>query len=167
MKDECIEAETKKEGEDDDGNGQVHTDTAKVDPESCKEKKPEPKEEEEEEEEEGKNRPERRREPIERQQQQSPLLCKLSPELRLVIWENVLGGSRLHIIQRTRRRLGYIVCPETGSCEICRGGLPQPVRDGGRSLALAWTESDGPSRESSSTGGELGLLSLALTCRQM
>lgn len=104
-------------------------------------------------------------------QEQSLLLSKLSPELRLMIWERVLGGMRLHIIQRSRRRLGYIVCPQTLLCEICQGGLPQPVRDGCRSLALAWNWKDSPDNNRNkatdlSLGGS-GLLALPMTCRQM
>ncbi|KAJ6044086.1 uncharacterized protein N7446_002283 [Penicillium canescens] len=44
-------------------------------------------------------------------QPQSRLLARLSPELRLMIWEYVLGGQRIHIIQRSRQRLGHVVCP--------------------------------------------------------
>ncbi|KAL6229933.1 hypothetical protein BDW75DRAFT_245296 [Aspergillus navahoensis] len=61
-------------------------------------------------------------------QLQSSLLSKLSPELRMMIWELVLGGVRIHIIQRSNRRMGHVVCPSavTGTevCDICRGGLP-------------------------------------------
>lgn len=81
-------------------------------------------------------------------QAESLMLTKLSPELRLMVWEEALGGFRLHIIQRSHRRLGHVICPLSESCEICRGGLPQPVRDG-----------EAPS--------EWNLLSLPMTCKQM
>ncbi|BCS24166.1 uncharacterized protein APUU_40610S [Aspergillus puulaauensis] len=57
-------------------------------------------------------------------QLQSSLLATLSPELRVMIWEQVLGGIRIHIIQRADRRMGHVVCPASGACDICRGGLP-------------------------------------------
>ncbi|KAL2216636.1 hypothetical protein M432DRAFT_633827 [Thermoascus aurantiacus ATCC 26904] len=76
------------------------------------------------------------------------ILTKLSPEIRLMIWEEALGGFRLHIIQRSHRRLGHVICPLTDSCEICRGGLSQPVKDG-----------EVPS--------EWNLLSLPMTCKQI
>lgn len=63
-------------------------------------------------------------------QRNCSLLTKLSPELRLLIWELVLGGLRLHIIQRTNRRLGHIVCPAS-DCDTCEcSGLSQPAKDG-------------------------------------
>lgn len=71
-----------------------------------------------------------------------PLLSKLSAELRLMIWEMVLGGMRIHIVQRPNRRMGHVVCPRTKACEICRGGLP--------------------SRE-----GDAKLLALVVACKQM
>lgn len=58
-----------------------------------------------------------------------PLLSKLSAELRLMIWEMVLGGMRIHIVQRPNRRMGHVVCPRTKACEICRGGLPSREGD--------------------------------------
>ena len=101
-----------------------------------------------------------------------PLLTKLSSELRLMIWERVLGGSRLHIIQRPGRRLAHIICPDALLCDICQDGLPQPVKDGCRSLPLTPTWSD-KSRNSkkrsldrSKTGGSR-LLALPMTCRKM
>ncbi|KAL2864175.1 uncharacterized protein BJX67DRAFT_227010 [Aspergillus lucknowensis] len=69
-------------------------------------------------------------------QLQSSLLTKLSPELRVMIWEQVLGGMRIHIIQRSDRRMGHVVCPLTDACDICRGGLPPSgcsSREGGES----------------------------------
>lgn len=100
-------------------------------------------------------------------QPQCRLLSRLSPELRLMIWEDVLGGLRLHIIQRSGQRLGHVVCPlsaTTGSdrtrrradthhfCGICTGaGIPQPVKEG--DLARG-------------RHGDMSL-GLALTCRQM
>ncbi|KAA8647392.1 hypothetical protein EYZ11_001624 [Aspergillus tanneri] len=59
----------------------------------------------------------------------SLLLSKLSTELRLMVWEMVLGGMRIHIVQRSNRRMSHVVCPRTATCEICRGGLPI-IRDG-------------------------------------
>jgi hypothetical protein len=44
-------------------------------------------------------------------QPQSRLLARLSPELRLMIWEYVLGGQRIHIIQKSQQRLGHVLCP--------------------------------------------------------
>ncbi|KAJ5287759.1 hypothetical protein N7478_003445 [Penicillium angulare] len=100
-------------------------------------------------------------------QLQSGLLSRLFPELRLIIWEYVLGGRRLHIIQRAQQRLGHIVCPHSASslpsqdknllyrasnssCEICLGtGIPQPIKD------------------ADLHGSGEKLLSLALTSRQM
>ena len=76
------------------------------------------------------------------------VLKKLSAEIRLMIWEAALGGLCLHIIQRPQRRLGHIVCPRKESCEVCRGGLHQPVK-GSESLS-SWS-----------------LLSLPMTCKQM
>ena len=88
-----------------------------------------------------------------------------------MIWESVLGGHRLHIIQRNPRGLGYIICPlgtkqpqkraRAGEpfCEICQGGgIPQPVK-----------EADLAQDRRGSVSGGIGakLLSLALTCRQM
>ncbi|RAL11318.1 uncharacterized protein BO97DRAFT_406263 [Aspergillus homomorphus CBS 101889] len=79
-------------------------------------------------------------------QRDNALLAKLSPELRMMIWELVLGGMRIHIVQRSNRRMGHVVCPETtGGCEICQGGLPS---------AKAVTK-------------RTGLLALALTCKQI
>ena len=75
-------------------------------------------------------------------QSQSALLARLSPELRLMIWEMVLGGMRIHIVQRQNRRMGHIVCPQTSACDICRGGLP------GMKVSA-------------------GLLALSMTCKQM
>ncbi|RAK97817.1 uncharacterized protein BO80DRAFT_427875 [Aspergillus ibericus CBS 121593] len=73
-------------------------------------------------------------------QPQSTLLTKLSPELRLMIWELLLGGMRIHIVQRANRQMGHVVCPQTGACDVCRGGLPGMKEvDGGRLLALART----------------------------
>ncbi|PYH98227.1 hypothetical protein BO71DRAFT_345547 [Aspergillus ellipticus CBS 707.79] len=72
-------------------------------------------------------------------QHQSALLARLSPELRLMIWEMVLGGMRIHIVQRTNRRMGHILCPRTGSCEICRGGHRSMKDVPGRLLALSMT----------------------------
>ncbi|PWY91194.1 hypothetical protein BO70DRAFT_283389 [Aspergillus heteromorphus CBS 117.55] len=72
-------------------------------------------------------------------QPQSALLARLSPELRLIIWEMVLGGKRIHIVQRSNRRMGHIVCPETGSCDICRGGVSSVKDTPGDLLALSMT----------------------------
>ncbi|KAL4912792.1 hypothetical protein BDW62DRAFT_193884 [Aspergillus aurantiobrunneus] len=86
-------------------------------------------------------------------QLQSSLLAKLSPELRMMIWELVLGGMRIHIVQRLDRRMGHVVCPITtgaGACDICRGGLPPS----------AWNR-EGGSRLLS------GLLALPITCKQV
>ncbi|KAL4891790.1 hypothetical protein BDV59DRAFT_64273 [Aspergillus ambiguus] len=61
-------------------------------------------------------------------QLQCSLLSKLSPEIRLLIWEMALGGMRIHIIQRANRRMGHIICPYTDACEICQGGRAQSPR---------------------------------------
>ncbi|KAJ5641703.1 hypothetical protein N7490_005703 [Penicillium lividum] len=103
--------------------------------------------------------------PTTQPQPQCRILSRLSPELRLMIWEMVLGGQRLHIIQRNNQRLGHIVCPfgthsdnrartrdrdRDPFCEICHGhGIPQPVKEGDL------------------THNTTKLLSPALTCRQM
>ncbi|KAJ5307639.1 Mutanase [Penicillium atrosanguineum] len=78
-------------------------------------------------------------------QPQCYLLSRLSPELRLMIWEYVLGSQRLHIIQRSGQKLGHMVCPLSENrtpdktrrrvhgnfCEICTGaGIAQPVKEG-------------------------------------
>ncbi|OKL64599.1 hypothetical protein UA08_00112 [Talaromyces atroroseus] len=82
------------------------------------------------------------------QQPQCLLLNRLPPELRLAIWEIVLGNLQLHIIQRSHRRLGCVVCPQNGSCDICRGVLLQPVKN-------------------IETCSKANLLSLLVTCKQM
>lgn len=82
------------------------------------------------------------------QQPQCLLLQTLPPELRLVIWERVLGGLRLHIIQRSKRRLGCVICPRKDTCDICRGVLQQPVK-------------------SAETCSKVNLISLLVTCKQM
>ncbi|KAJ5722422.1 hypothetical protein N7488_000457 [Penicillium malachiteum] len=100
-------------------------------------------------------------------QLQCHLLSRLSPEIRLMIWEMVLNGRRFHIIQRSHQRLGHIVCPHSGTsspsdkrasrrardpfCEICNGGgIPQPVKEGDLN-----------------TRAKATLLNLALTSRQI
>ncbi|KAE8132493.1 hypothetical protein BDV38DRAFT_261120 [Aspergillus pseudotamarii] len=80
-------------------------------------------------------------------QVQSDLLAKLSPELRLMIWEMVLGGMRIHIVQRPDRRMSHVLCPLTNTCDICRGDLPQPVKGRARTIG--------------------NLLALPMTCRQI
>ncbi|CAG8008697.1 unnamed protein product [Penicillium salamii] len=103
-------------------------------------------------------------------QSQSRLLGRLSPELRLMIWGYVLGGQRIHIIQRSGKRLGHLLCPcspyqETKVsnkqyqrrrsdhlCDICHGtGIPQPAKEG----------------EFARSRNKVMLLGLALTCRQI
>lgn len=102
-------------------------------------------------------------------QPQCQLLSRLSPELRLIIWELALGSRRIHIIQVNHQRLGHIVCPLSGTelssdttktprgahdpfCDICNGsGIPQPVKEGDLINAC---------------NGDF-LLGLALTCQQM
>ncbi|PWY78549.1 hypothetical protein BO94DRAFT_497916 [Aspergillus sclerotioniger CBS 115572] len=69
-------------------------------------------------------------------QPQSSLLAKLSPELRLMIWEMVLGKRRIHIVQRPNRQMGHVVCPQTDTCDVCRGGLPM-ITPSGRCILLA------------------------------
>jgi hypothetical protein len=106
-----------------------------------------------------------------RAQPQSRLLARLSPELRLMVWESVLGNQRIHIIQRSQQRLGYVVCPSPlhGTrpsspkqnhaprtseqfCDICHGsGIPQPAKEADLTRAR----------------NKVILLGLALTCRQM
>lgn len=71
------------------------------------------------------------------EQSQSSLLAKLSPELRMLIWEKVLGGMRIHVIQRSNRRMGHVICSNTEACEICQGGRPQPSRKNRPDLLLA------------------------------
>ncbi|KAE8351613.1 hypothetical protein BDV28DRAFT_136707 [Aspergillus coremiiformis] len=80
-------------------------------------------------------------------QAQSPLLAKLSPELRLMIWEMVLGGMRIHIVQQSNRRMSHVVCPLTDLCDICRGDSPQPAKEKFRSIG--------------------NLLALPMACRQI
>ncbi|RAO67037.1 uncharacterized protein BHQ10_003049 [Talaromyces amestolkiae] len=83
-------------------------------------------------------------------QPQCHLLQTLPPELRLVIWEMVLGGLRLHIIQRSKRRLGCVICPspQKDTCDICRGVLQQPVK-------------------SAETHSNVNLIALLVTCKQI
>ncbi|KAJ5208375.1 hypothetical protein N7449_002754 [Penicillium cf. viridicatum] len=104
-------------------------------------------------------------------QLQSRLLTRLSPELRLMIWEFVLADQRIHIIQCSKQRLGHVVCPcalvprsspspkrhtrhtrqNSNSCEICHGtGISQPAKEAD---LLRWNK--------------VKLLGLALTCRQI
>ncbi|KAL2803155.1 hypothetical protein BJX63DRAFT_81163 [Aspergillus granulosus] len=85
-------------------------------------------------------------------QLKSSLLAKLSPELRVMIWEQVLGGMRIHIIQRSDRRMGHVVCPPTDACEICRGGLPP---------------SGGSSRGGADSRMGRDLLALPMACKQI
>ncbi|KAF7594791.1 hypothetical protein BBP40_008294 [Aspergillus hancockii] len=47
-------------------------------------------------------------------QVQSNLLAKLSPELRFMIWEMTLGGLRIHIVQRSDRRMAHVPQPVKG-----------------------------------------------------
>lgn len=82
------------------------------------------------------------------QQPKCMLLNTLPAELRLMIWEMVLGGLRLHIIQRSKKRLGYVICSQRDSCGICRGGLPQPVKN-------------------PETCSNMNLMALPVTCKQM
>ncbi|KAJ5774250.1 hypothetical protein N7457_009146 [Penicillium paradoxum] len=110
--------------------------------------------------------------PVSEPQLQSQLLARLSSELRLMIWEFVLADQRIHIIQRSKQRLGHIVCPcplsaETKSrpspsyhtrqsstlfCEICHGtGISQPAREG----------------DLLRVRNKVKLLGLVLTCRQI
>ncbi|KAJ5615652.1 hypothetical protein N7537_000766 [Penicillium hordei] len=102
-------------------------------------------------------------------QPQSRLLTRLSPELRLMIWEFVLADQRIHIIQCNKQRLGHVVCPcalvpgssspkrhtrhtqNSHLCEICHGtGISQPAKEAD---LLRWNK--------------VKLLGLALTCRQI
>lgn len=98
-------------------------------------------------------------------QPHSSLLAKLSPELRLLIWEYVLGGKCIHIVQWANRRMGYVVCPDSDGngnkdkdkgrkgrmCDVCQTGLPSR-------RACAKRGTDTASR---------GLLGVMLVCRQM
>ncbi|CRL30568.1 unnamed protein product [Penicillium camemberti] len=80
-------------------------------------------------------------------QLQSRLLTRLSPELRLMIWEFVLADQRIHIIQCSKQRLGHV----SNLCEICHGtGISQPAKEAD---LLRWNK--------------VKLLGLALTCRQI
>lgn len=68
-----------------------------------------------------------------------------------MIWELVVGGLRIHIIQRINQRLGYLICPlEAEPCDLCDGtGLPQPAKIGGLDFGIR------------------NLLGLPKTCKQM
>ncbi|KAL4979648.1 hypothetical protein BDW66DRAFT_94630 [Aspergillus desertorum] len=103
-------------------------------------------------------------------QLQSTLLSKLSPELRVMIWELVLGGMRIHIIQRPDRRMGHVVCPAavTGieTCDICRGGLPPSSS----SCCSSSSSSRSSSREGSRSPHlqmQSNLLALPMACKQL
>ncbi|KAL4910863.1 hypothetical protein BDW74DRAFT_141999 [Aspergillus multicolor] len=116
-------------------------------------------------------------------QLQSSLLSKLSPELRIMIWEEALGGLRIHIIQRSDRRMGHVVCPATGPkgeaepCEICRGGLPPSSSASAstrRSSSSSSSDSSGSGREGSRSPrlqtqnqNTTHLLALCLTSKQI
>jgi hypothetical protein len=70
-----------------------------------------------------------------------------------MIWEFVLGGHTLHVIQRCGQRLGHIVCPDNEGCEICHGnGIAQPVKEADPVF---------------SRSGRDILLALPLACRQL
>ncbi|CAG8186183.1 unnamed protein product [Penicillium olsonii] len=101
-----------------------------------------------------------------RPQPQAYLLGRLSPELRLMIWEFVLGGQRIHIVQRSGKQLGHVICSCPGrdanvssnmlkhrrrdDCDICHGsGIPQPAKG------------------EFARKNKVMLLGLALTCRQI
>ncbi|BCR91989.1 uncharacterized protein ACHE_70832A [Aspergillus chevalieri] len=91
-------------------------------------------------------------------QPHSPLLAKLSPELRLLIWEYVLGGKCIHIVQWANRRMGYVICPDPDPgdkdkkmCDVCQTGLPSR-----RACAKRGTETE-----------TRGLLGVMLVCRQI
>ncbi|UCK57892.1 hypothetical protein AFCA_000772 [Aspergillus flavus] len=64
-----------------------------------------------------------------------------------MIWEMVLGGMRIHIVQRSDRRMSHVVCPLTNTCDICLGASPQPVKGRARTIG--------------------NLLALPTTCRQI
>lgn len=79
-----------------------------------------------------------------------------------MIWEFVLVDQRIHIIQCSKQRLGYVVCPcaleprsspkrtQKSNCEICHGtGISQPAK------------------EADLLRNKVKLLGLALTCRQI
>ncbi|KAJ5891391.1 uncharacterized protein N7473_007619 [Penicillium subrubescens] len=121
------------------------------------------------------------------------ILTRLSPELRLIIWEMVLGGHRLHIIQRSGQRLGHIICPlcPEGGARIRSRSSPGPrsrldfsnkitiargVGDRDRDTFCEICQGAGiaqPVKEGDSWGfgvagrNRNGLLGLVLTCRQM
>ncbi len=125
-------------------------------------------------------------------QPQCALLTRLSPELRLIIWEMALGSHRVHIIQRSGQRLGRVICPcPLGPGPECDGGTrsesgPRP-RLGfsgrmscgvggpiceichGAGIAQPVKEKDGEGlwRVGCAARGRDGLLGLVLTCRQM
>lgn len=62
-----------------------------------------------------------------------------------------------------------MVCSGLASCEVCRGGLAQPVRDG--RCRCVWTGGGGNgSNGENGAGGGCGcdyLLALMLTCKQV
>jgi hypothetical protein len=121
------------------------------------------------------------------------ILTRLSPELRLIIWEMVLGGHRLHIIQRSGQRLGHIICPlcPEGGARTRSRSSPGPrsrldfsnkitiargVGDRDRDTFCEICQGAGiaqPVKEGDSWGfgvagrNRNGLLGLVLTCRQM
>lgn len=78
----------------------------------------------------------------------SCVLTRLPLSVRQLIWEAVIGGLRIHIIQRHKRQLRHIICSQLDSCIICREPAIQPVKE---NVPLAsWS-----------------LLSLPLVCKQM
>lgn len=58
------------------------------------------------------------KQPLNTEQQTASLLFKLPEELRLVIYEEVLGGKIFHIVRR-KHKLGHKLCKGGGNPEEC------------------------------------------------
>jgi hypothetical protein len=91
------------------------------------------------------------RQPLNTDQQIASLLFKLPRELRLMIYEEVLGGKVFHIVRR-KEKLGHKLCKGSGNpdqciSDHCRGFKAQSGVHAGR--------------------GDGGLIQLLQSCRKM
>lgn len=125
-------------------------------------------------------------------QPQCALLTRLSPELRLIIWEMALGNHRVHIIQCSGQRLGHVICPcplgpgpeSDAGTRLDSGSRPRLGFSGEMSRVVGAViceichgagiaqpvkekEREGLWKVGRSARGRDGLLGLVLTCRQM
>lgn len=92
------------------------------------------------------------------QQADSLLLRKLPAEIRLQIWENVLGGQTVHILRKTKK-LGHRICPGEEFCCHCGADGVRPLKDG--------EEHPSEPYNADVQLAERSLIPVLLTCRQM